>query len=488
MIQRLSAMLIRPFKTKWGTETRDLTDRLGDNVKAQEFTEFKTDVMSALRKALDLFKSEKNPAYPDQYGGTVSLPRGVIPATSTLVINEPAVSVKGDGVASTFIDMKGAAIPGIRCIDTVGLLYGTIEGFSVANAQSAIRGERVSRANIRNVEAYVPSGDGFLFDRFIMSGVENCFVTGGKSHGINMTYDDPAKEKTSIVHARNWVRNTTGIGHILGNFSYSVSYANGVDGGGSHAYVVKGVSKGGTLLSNGAESCKGSGVFVDATSATDDIDGLLISGFYGRDNNKTGTDANLVKVQAGNGGKATVIIDRCVSRTQSGASAGMDIQVIGSGAKARINGSNRLDFGIIAKSGGLIDYTPVTEYSTRAIATGTATPICQLVSSHGYGLRLGGEVTVEARNTHPSEATGKYSIYKLLVSATDNDGARVQVLAQAGYNAATGNAVDNPSFTFSLNDSRQLMATPQGGVGGGSTFHFQIVTDRLLRVLPASLA
>lgn len=484
---------LRPYIATGGTRAMNREDRASQRLSVTDFTEYPTDAGLAANKAIARIRAEADPAYPDSAGGEIHIPRGRSQATTPVTIDMiPGVgglgiSLKGEGTAASFIDFKGADVDGVIGNASLGPLYGHIQDMTFANMRTAIRLIKGSRLRITGVEAYLPSSDGFNFQNLIMSEISNSFVTGGKSHGFRYTgdpSDTTAQEKTSIAHHNNWVRNTVGRGHDLSNMSYSLSYANGVDNGGTHGYYISGISYGLTSLNDGAESCQGSGWMVEATRATDDIKNFRIMGGYGRNNNRGGGNASMIGVKAGNGGKATVIIDGVVNKPQAGASAGECLIVNGDGAIARLHGNSDLPNGFKSINGGYIDYTPVMLTAAKVVPlSSTGVAICNLKNSQGYNLRMAGEVTVVARDTHPSNLTARIAIYKLLICKSDFGGNLIQVIASGGYNSNAGSATDKtawPAFTFALDaTTANLMVVPQAGIGGG-TFYFEIETSKTL--------
>ncbi|WP_426713062.1 hypothetical protein [Cronobacter muytjensii] len=485
-----------PFVATGGTRKVSKEDRAGAQLNIYDFLEFSTDAGAATNKAIARLRSEANANYPDQAGGVVNIPRGRLPAATSIPIDlipgigGIGISLKGQGTAASFIDFQGSAVDGIIGSAAAGPLYGEIRGITFANLRSAIRLEKGSRLKISGVEGYVTSSDSFKFDNFIMSELSNSFSTASKSHGFNyspeVTTASVYYEKTSIFHHNNWSRKAKGHGHLLGNMSYSVSMANGADECDYAGYYISGVSYGLTSIGDGAESCMQSGWIVDATRATDDIKNYRITGCYGRNNNRAGGNASLIGVKAGNGGKATVIIDGVVNKPQAGVAGGECVIVNGDGAIARLHGNSDLPNGFRSLNGGYIDYTPVTIISKKTIPlSSSGVSICGLKSSQGYVNRYAGEIAVVARNLHPSGGTvaERLAIYKLMVCKSDSGSPLITVITSLGYTSSasgTGDKSDYPAFTWSLNStSNTLVAVPQAGVGG-KDFYFEIETSRTL--------
>lgn len=468
-------------------------ERAGRYLNAADYLQFTTNISAAVNAAIANIRSEANPTYPDSAGGIIRIPRGRSVATTPITIDMiPGVgglgiSLEGEGTAATFIDFGGADVDGLVGNASAGPLYGHIQDITFANARSALRLLKGSRLRIHGIEAYVPSSDGFNMQNLIMTEVSNSFVSSGKSHGFNYTGDpssSTSQEKTSIFHHNNWVRKTVGHGHILGNMSYSLSACNGVDDGGAAGYYITGVSYGLTSLNDGAESCQQSGWLIEATRSTDDVRNFRIAGGYGRNNNRAGGNASMIGVKAANGGKAVVIIDGVVNKPQAGASAGECVIVNGDGAIARLHGNSDLPNGFKSINSGYIDYTPVGFVVNKSIPLASSgVGICSLKSSQGYGLRFAGEMTIVARDTHPSNGSGRIAIYKLLICRSDFDSNYVTVITSAGYKSSAGGSGDKsawPAFNFTLDPATNILsAVPQTSVGGVA-FYFEIETSKTL--------
>ncbi|EQC4552706.1 hypothetical protein ACY5GL_003095 [Cronobacter malonaticus] len=478
-----------PFKATGGTRKVSREDRAFFRYGVYDFNQYPTDAGAAVNAAILKMREQQEPGYADNRGGTINLPRGRSIQTTSVDVSQgqiglSGVTIEGEGMASTHLDMQTAA-PGTDGIILNEGIYGELKNFTIARsprrAVSFIKGRNYI---IKGVEAYLPSADGFYFGNAILTHVEKCSALGGSSHGFS--YDDQPRpagnvtqfEKTSIASNTNYAKNNAGSGFKYGNLNYSVSFANGSDLNGQNGYQFSGSCWANASIADGAESNQRCGFYVAADRADSDIQNLTIQNAYAYNNNTSNNGyPNLLSVLAGNGGKARVKLDNCYSRPNGPGSSTPDVIANGNGAIIELHGNCTLPNGWATYDKGYIDYVPITLLTNKIVPLSTGTPVCSLKSTQGYVLRYAGIITVVVGNAHPQVADRETSIYHLLVSRTAGGGANVQVISQAGRIASTGNSATWPSFIWSHHSSTNtLVATPQSGVGGVE-FWFEITSS-----------
>lgn len=489
-LDALNASIIAPYIATGATRAVSKEDRASVRYTVGDFSGYPDDAGLAVNEIIAQYKTEEDPINkPNIKGGTITLMRGKLVANTQIDINRDAgqtgINIEGQGQTATVLDFTGspALTDGIAG-NTNGVAYGRFANFSVSNAPrrgfSFMKG---SRFTIEKTQAYQAGADGFYFANTFLNQIsQNTSVSnGGNGYRFDNAYAAPGDstqfQKTSTLTNNNYAHFNTLSGYVYGNMYYSASIANGSDENGLYGYLIGGKSTGFTSVSDGAETNGRSGFAVIAAEATDEITGTTFTGAVAYNNNQANNGyPNLLYVQAINGGKATARIENSVSIPGGPGATTPDIIVDGTGAVLHMKGDCVTPRGWIARNGGYIKYEHVVHIITRNVIASTPVAVCNLKNTQGYTERYAGELLVVVGNGHPSVALRNTSVYKLLVSVTAGGGRKVTEIAKDGHVAATGNSGSFPSFTWSVNGSDQLVATPNTGVGG-TDFTFEITAS-----------
>lgn len=481
---------IGPYAATGADNKYGRKDRARRHLSAIDFGDPATDIANSANLAIASLQAEHNPSSSSVIrGGTVELPRGSSPATTSIVINrnssgQSSVSVKGDGQSTSIIDY-GTITGTIDCIDGngTGPAYGELSDFTILNApRRAVSFAYFSRMTLKNLQSLNSKGDGFYFGVGFVSKMDKLTAIGSASSGFRF---DSNYQHTSISMTSCYAQNNSGSGYQLGFMTYCNLTACASDDNAQYGYVISGANSTSDVAATnplvldgcGAESNGRSAIGVVTETSTSKINNVLIKGFFAYKNNLSNNGyPNLLHVTtAANGGSAVVSLEGCRSVPSGAGSTTPDVLVTGQNAVCRVKGDNDLPNGWQTSQGGYVDYDPITSVKSVVIPASTATAVCDVKSTQGHKVRYGGQVIVHASNLHPSSAVDrKTSTYILLISKSIGGGAEVGEIMKRGSVAPSGNVADNPSFTWSLSGDK-LIATPATGVGGG-TFWFEIDT------------
>ncbi|MDT3535683.1 hypothetical protein ROM48_06570 [Cronobacter malonaticus] len=485
-----------PYKATGGTRKISREDRaalMGRNIA--DFSEYDTDAGAAVNAAISVVKAATDPSVADMHGDTIHIPQGVNKSSSSILLGEAyptpglGITIEGNGVTSSYIDLNGAPA-GTNGIEATsgGALYPHLLNFAVNKAPvSAFRLNKATRGIFESLQSVYSNSDGFYFGNVFMCHMRQLHAVAGNSHGINFAYgttDGPTTDvytKTSIAAHTMYARNNSGVGIAWGDTYYSHSFANGSDGNGQSGYRYRGRIRSVASTSDGSESNQGPGVAVIPDGSRESIKTLSFRNLYGYGNNRANNGSpNLLLVQPSNGAEAWVSLEAGTSVPAGAGSSTKDVLVIGSGAHLYLKGDCDLPNGFESRSGGYIHFEQVPIVTNKTIPLSTGTAICSLQSTQGKTLRYAGKLNIVVRNNHPSsDGSANISIYELLIQKSDSGSNAVKVISQGGYADQTpgAGAVSWPVFAWSLNSStNNLVATPAANVGGVE-FWFEIVAS-----------
>ncbi|WP_406549318.1 hypothetical protein ACETRY_10625 [Cronobacter malonaticus] len=484
-----------PYKATGGTRKISREDRaalMGRNIA--DFTPFGTDAGSAANAAIAQVLSEADPAHPDVAGGTINMTHGRHVSSTSINVNiipgigGYGISLKGEGITATHLDLsESPAVDGIAS-DTDGAIYGHHRDFTVWKGRRGLSMGQATRMEFSHIRSVQPNGDAFYMGNVFMDHIHNLEGSNGKSHGLNFapTYNQGSTTqlftKTSLSVHTNYMRGFSGSGFKWGNTYYSHSSANGSDGNGQWGHVYDGNIAAMAVTADGSETNQRSGFRIEALSSDINIRGLSFRNIYAYGNNRSNAGhPNLLSIATANGGVAYASLEGAVSIPNGPGSTTQDVIVNGAGAHLYLKGDCILPNGFSSTNNGYIHFQQVPIITNKTVPLSSATAICSLQSTQGKLARYAGELSIVVRSTHPSNENGNISYYRLGITKHDAGGSTllVKVIATGGYADTTPGvgATSWPVFTWSLNTTtNNLVATPVANVGGVE-FWFEIVAS-----------
>lgn len=487
---------ISKFKATGGTREVGREDRaslMGRGI--YDFSQYVTDAGAAGNAAIAVAKAATDPSLTDMHGDRIHIPQGVNKASTSIVLDEAyptpglGITIEGNGVTSSYIDLTGAPA-GTNGIEATGggALYPHLLNFAVNKAPvSAFRLNTATRGIFESLQAVYSASDNIFFGNVFMCHMRQLHAVAGDSHGINFAHGTtygPTTDvytKTSITAHTMYARNNAGFGIGYGDIYYSHSSANGSDGNGQSGYRYRGRIRSFASTADGSESNQGPGVAVIPDGTRESIKTLSFRNLYAYGNNRANNGSpNLLLVQPSNGAEAWVSLEAGTSVPAGAGSSAKDVLVVGSGAHLYLKGDCDLPNGFESRNGGYIHFEQVPIVTNKTIPLSTGTAICALQSTQGKSLRFAGKLNIVVRSNHPSsDVSANVSIYELLVQKSDAGSNAVKVIAQGGYADLTPGvgATSWPVFNWTLNTTtNNLVATPAANVGGVE-FWFEIVAS-----------
>lgn len=491
---------IGPYMATDATRKLGRKDRAAQRLSTADFIESDTagdnDTGAAANAALAVLATKTSASLSDVHNGTVRIPQGGHLSKTAIKLDVAypqatgGITVEGEGITSTILDMRGSAAGtnGVEATAGGGTLYPNLRNHAVFYAPgSAFKLNTATRGIFESLQGVLSGSDNIYFGNVFMSHMRQLHAISGSSHGINFakgTTFGPTTDvytKTSIMAHTMYARNNAGFGIGYGDIYYSHSSANGSDGNGQQGYRYHGRIRSFASTADGSESNQGPGVAVIPDGSRESIKTLSFRNLYAYGNNRVNNGSpNLLLVQPSNGAEAWVSLEGGTSVPAGAGNSSKDVIVIGPGAHLYLKGDCDLPNGFESRIGGYIHFEQVPIVTNKTVPLSTGTAICALQSTQGKSLRFAGKLNVVVRSNHPSsDVSGNLSIYELLVQKSDSGASAVKVIAQAGYADLTpgSGAISWPVFTWSLDiATNNLVATPVANVGGVE-FWFEIVAS-----------
>lgn len=460
-------------------------DRANRALYSDDFGNPGTDSGNSLNLAMDYLQSVGD-VYA--HGGKVSIPRGYRTVNTTVLLDRTAggpdvsdsVTIVGEGPGTSEL-RAGAGLssvsavvksnePGGNAIQTYRLA-----DFSTRGGYNGVRLETASRGSMERVKVEGATNSGFYIGNSWVNVYSGLLSNNCGLHGVEF---DATRQKTSTVVNSGYALNNAADGWLWGFMNYSAATGVASDASGHHGHHIKN-SEAFVMTACGNEAAKRSGIFAEASSAIGANRSILIQGHFSHSSNLDNDGwANLLHARSLNGVDNRITIRDSTSHAPNFGTP--DIIADGVGTVV-VNDNNITPNGVRTYNGGYIDHVHHTLLVNQlAVTASTATPVCKLKSTQGHTTNaasetssFAGEVTVVASTNNPSTSQRRTAIYKLLVCVTQEQGKQVTVVGQLGY--LSGNVAGAPSFTWSIDSSNRLVATPIASAAGN--FWFEITTD-----------
>lgn len=424
------------------------------------------------------------------HGGVVRIPAGFNTVQTPVNLNRYTgtdlsdnVTLKGEGAGTSELRAGSTITDGNLPIVRVGTPGGFgiqqyhLDSFSTRGGWNGVRVETASRGNISRVKVENSISDGIYIGNSWVNVFTGILVNNAGANGVNFN-PSTTTQKTSTSVNSGYVNRAAGACWVWGHMNYSVATAVAADNAGSYGHHIK-RSEGFMMNGCGNESSQRSGIFAEASQAIGANRSVTINNYFSHDSSLSDEGwANLLHVRSTDNTDNKIRINDSTSHAPAGTLA--DIVVDGVGAVAIVDNCV-LPKGIKTYNGGYIDWVhhPLL-INSKSVAASTATVICNLGSTQGHTSNVdgenssfAGEVTIVASTSAPHVATRRIAVYKLLVCTDATVGKQAILMSSAGF--TSGSVAGSPSFTWSINTSNQLVATPIGSSAG--VFWFEITTD-----------
>lgn len=462
-------------------------DRARRELWSSDFSSATNDNGERIHKAIASLQADD--ADLNTQGGKVNLPRGVLPVSTEINFDKwnpgtdqiDSIEIVGQGVGTT--ELRSNNLAAGSCVikatqstsNDKAIQYCKLADFGTRGGIRGVSVDLVNRATLDRVKAAAASQDGFYFGNFFLADIRNIHGIGNGASGARFDYANTpwSKQKTSTVVNSGYMQNNGNHGWEWGFMNYSAAFACAADSNVNHGHYIRNCD--GFVMSGcGAES-NGRSAFCAESSATyGENNNVVIEGAFSHHNNKSNNGwANLLHVKASDGVRNHVTVRNSRSNPDTGNTTQCVI-ADGDGAVVTIDNCT-LPNGWIAINGGYIEWVhhPIT-VKNQTFTAANAKAIAKLKSTQGHSVSYAGEITVVARNSDPSSTDARSATYKLLINKSSVGPARtVQVVSSAGE--TTGASTGSPSFTWSIDASEQLVATPVGSTA--ASFWFELTTS-----------
>lgn len=481
---------LKSYTSTGATVPVPFKDRAGRALYSDDFGSPGTDTGTSINQALDYLNTSGD-AFAK--GGTVHVPRGPRTVNTTVLLDRTAGGA--DTTESFVLEGEGAGTSELRAgsgLSPVSAIIKTNEpdgkpvqiyrlsDLCTRGGYNGLRVETASRGCIERLKIDNATNDGAYFGNTWVNYINGLLVNNAGGNGVNF---DPARQKTSTVTNASYVNKSVGDAWVWGFMNYSAAIGVAADAAGLNGHHIKN-SEGFVMLACGNEGARRAGIFAEASSAIGNNRSISIIGHFSHNSNlANGSWANLLHARSLNGADNRISIR---DSTSDHPNFGMpDIVADGVGTII-INDNNITPNGVRTYNGGYIDHVHHTLLVNNLSVT-AAVPVCKLGSTQGHTTNLTGEsscfagtIKILASTLDPSNSTRRLAMYELLVCVTQEQGKECVVTHSAGY--LSGNVPGAPSFTWSINQSNRLVATPIANASG--SFWFEITTDSQVVATP----
>jgi len=470
----LASSAISFIRSETGAVSRTLQAKGRDIISVKDFGavgDGVTDDTTAIQAAIDAIDT----AHLTKTGGVLYFPMGTYVISATLNMRNTeatehlaSITLRGDGMQNTTLDCA-SGFTGTDALYMQHSTYCVIEDMGIdGNDQvtNCLHIENGSEIRLQRVFCQYATTACFLVDQSFLITMDQCRA---KTPNGARGFDFSGGYNTSLVISNCYCASTaaTGTGFRIDDVAYSSFIGCACDSAGYYAYEINNTS-GVALIGCGAEDAGRASFYVKSSAALDAASTIkgtqcsLIDCFSHGADDDGGSYGSIYSNQVDTGN-----IDVIVERFQEFSNDG-SFSVVGTGVeldhKLTLRDCILLD--TISGVGIVGNETNILRFSKSVTA---ATAICTLSSLAGHTNMYSGLIHIIATldSYHSSSGSNLASYVYLITKTTVYN----QVLI-ASEGLKTGAAASWPSFTFTVNASNQLIATPVGSTSG--TFHFYI--------------
>lgn len=461
---------------------RSVTKALAEKTSLYDFGDSTVDAGNSANLALSFLTTEG-----DIYarGGTLTIPRGFHTVNTTVLLDRTAggadvtdgFTIIGDGAGTSEL-RAGSGLSAVSAIVKSNEPTGNpiqlyrLAHFSTRGGYNGIRLETASRGSIERVKVENSTDDGIYIGNSWVNNIDGVLVNNAGANGVNF---DATKQKTSTVVSSGYVNKSAYNGWVWGFMNYSAAIGVAADAAGLNGHHIKN-SEGFAMIACGNEAAQRSGIYVEASTAIGANRSITIQNHFSHNGNlSNGGWANLLHAKSTNGVDNKVTIRNSTSHTPNYGI--QDIIADGLGTIVTIDDCI-LPNGWDSTNGGYIDWVQHNVLINQiTFGAGSARTIARLRSTQGHSETYGGMLVVHVGNNSPASPSGstshsrKTATYVLLINKSQTSSA-VTVVEMGKAGDTEGAVADQPSFTWSVNDLNQLVATSKTATTAG-TFWFE---------------